>query len=826
MIRVMLPAALLVWFLPHVADAGSPPAQLKAYMPIVIHYAPYAESLWHPAGRGGYWGDGLSGGNGGIRGTSNLTLVMAWLVQAYDEGWLKEAHEAALAAAGLDRATCLRRVREAWTYLAESHRTGGGAARDGKQWGRSWQSSLWVGASGLAALLVWEHLDEDLQDRIRRVLVDEADAKLGVVPRDARPGNTAAEENGWDTHAPAVALALCPQHPHAAGWLRAAQLLAVNTYSAPADRQSETRVGRDRLRDVVCTANLAPDFTLDNHGFFHPSYVKVSGQELGEAWVILALGDRRHGTNYAAAFKPYAMHHLGDVWNKVLLPLLLPEGEFAFPAGQDWALHTGTTQSYFAFVATALQDPLAALAERRGVEIAQFQMRASPSGRIYGQGDFEWWSEPILLKRYVTAMLHFLLAARVPEPAEESALTARDEYRRFPDAQMMVCRTPRYFTSLSLRPTPTALIIPLGEHHLEHPHVVTPRVGSILPAGTIVDDAEHSRPAGRGVVMTYSDGTQAAMVAARNTVLWLSNRPLHPLAIQNDALVTGRGRQIHFASGSRHVPPLVPMEPFRVAGTWINIDGQLGLVSPQGFDYRPAGGLTRRSAAEDLVAPRPGRDGTLLLAGPRFSAEQTRDLAESLRASADFGHWKVQYREGPSEPALRIHVGLVPAPTPSAPLDLQVHGQVSDRSPLANLTDGDPATCVVLRNKAGTGPSSGGPIAIEFRRPAEVPLGSWLRVVPRPAYGPRDVILEVHRGGGWQAIGKATLHDGPADIASPADPPGERFRLTITSGWDRGSKSGAPPRNTQIGELAWMPVMDKDRRFGAASVAFDIRVEE
>ena len=641
------------------AAADDPPPQIAVYTPFFVHYAPHAESIWHAAGSGGYWGDGLATGNGGIRGTSNLTLAMAWLVLAYDRGWLSEKEQSSLTAAGLDRDTCLRRVQASWKYLADCHHTGGGtSAADGKRWGRSWQSSLWVGASGLAALLIREHLDPDLVEDIRRVVVDEANAKVGILPRDAAPGNTAAEENGWDTHAPAIALALFPDDPHAAEWLRSAQRLAVNTYSISADQTAETHVGKDRLRDIVSTANLAGDFTLSNHGFFHPSYLKVSGQELGEAWAMLAWGDRRHHTNLAEQFRPYAMHHVADVWNTVLLPLLLPEGEFAFPSGQDWALHMPTTQSYFAFIATSLQDPLAGLAERRGLDVAELHRRASPNARIFGLGDFEWWWEPILLKRYVTAMLHFVLTTDSPPPANPSVLNARDEYHCFPDAGIFVRRTPRYFASLAIRPTPTALIIPLGAQHLQHPYVITPRTGSILPAGTIVDYVEHQHSAATTVVMSYSNGTQVAMVATRSAVLWLSNGSLNPLAIQNDALVTGRGRQIHSLSGARHVPPLTSMAPFRVAGTWLNVDGQLALVSPQGFDYHPAGTLTRRSAAEDLISPLPGQGRTILLAGPRCSVSETRELADSLQATLEDGRYRIRFQDPQTGVALGVEIGF------------------------------------------------------------------------------------------------------------------------------------------------------------------------
>src|SRR5205823_5966399 len=160
-----------------------------------------------------------------------------------------------------------------------------------------WQSCLWMGAAGPAALLMWNDLPDDLQHGFERITAAEADRIAAKPPKDYHPGDTGAEENGWDSHGPATALALMPNHPNAQKWLKALRIYAVNTYSIKADQTDGAMIGEDRVRDLVTTANLFDDFTLENHGFFHPDYVQVSGQELGEAWMILQLGDHLSGTD-------------------------------------------------------------------------------------------------------------------------------------------------------------------------------------------------------------------------------------------------------------------------------------------------------------------------------------------------------------------------------------------------------------------------------------------------------------------------------------------------------------------------------------------------
>lgn len=808
---------------------AEPPWQVHEYLPFFVTYGCYSEGIWHEVegGGAGYWGDGLAGGNGGIRGTSNVTLMMAMLVYAYDEGWLGASHQEALAGAGLGRDVCLERVSKSWVYLAQGHVTGDGrCAADGKSWGHSWQSPLWVGASGLAALIVWDDLDEEIRRGVERVVVDEAGRKISVEPRDASPGNTAAEENGWDTHAPAIAVALFPEHPNVPRWLRAAQVLAANTHSVAADHESDARLGDDRVGDVVTTTNLADDFTLDNHGFFHPSYLKVSGQELGEAWAMLAWGDRRHGTSFAPRFRPYALHHVGDAWRSVLRPLLLPEGEFAYPSGQDWAVHISTIQSYFAFVATALGDRTAALAERRGFMASRRRMAASSDGRIFGATNFEWWWDPIFVKRATTAMLHFILAPQpTPEPAPESTLRGTTESFFFPAAGIVVHRTPLYFASVSTRGRPTGLMIPLGERHLEHPYLTTPRVGSILPPGTIESFTQHDHALGRAVVMQYAGGSRAAMVGLESVVLWVTAGELSPIAIQNDNTI-GTGRRVHSVDGPRDVPALEPMEAFSTSGTWLNVDDQIGLITEGGFRYVPAGQYTRRSAAEDLVNAIGGPGHTGLLAAPRASAAETERLARTFSIRRVGQVHEVRLRDGVDGPLVCVKVDLGRLVELFPPEGLSTEGQVSENNGLEKMTDGDPATCTVLRTPGGVGPVPEAPVILEFRKPAGAEGASGVRIVPRPGYGPRAVTLEVNRAGAWQPLAKVEVGSQHKDIELADHDGADRFRLTISTGWDRGAQLSHTPRNTQIAELSFLVAEKRPEPSPGADVPFQLRVLE
>ena len=800
-----------------------PPPEVEKYLPFFVTFMPYAETLWHDAQQGGYWGDGGSGGNGGIRGTSNLTLAAAMLVYAADQGWLTPSQQKILSEAGLDRDSLVERIDRSWAYLAAGHLSGDGLCGDGKQWGRSWQSSLWLGASGLAAILVWDDLDAGLRKAISRVVVDEANQKVGVPPPDATPGNTRAEENGWDTHAPAVAVALFPKHENASKWLRTAELLAANTYSIAADQASDVRLGTDRMGDVVTTTNVQNDFTLDNHGFFHPSYQKVSGQELGEALLILRLGDRRHGTALAPRLQPYAMHHVADTWG-VLRALLLPEGEFAFPSGRDWALHISTDQSYFAFIATELGDPAAVLAERRGLAGARIRMRASETGRIHGATNFEWWWEPIFLKRCSTAMLHFAVNRHRPagDSGAESELADSTGTLFLPDAQIVSHRTPRYLASVSMRRRPNGLIIPLGKNHLDHPFLTTPRSGSILPPGTVTDFSRHDHSRGTAVMMNYADGGRAAIVALENVVLWVTSAALGPVAIQNDNVVTGAGRQVICGQETWKFPPMVKTDSLTVEGPWLNVDGQLGLISECGFQYTPAGRLTRRSAAEDLVAPIRGPDGTYLVTAPRYSAKETARGAEDFAVTRNAGNHQIQLRDGPDGPIVQLALDMQPRARWVAPVEISLVGKLGRESTIEDLADNDPTTFAVFYTADGKGPSPDGPVILEFSMPPGATSAGAVQIVPRPGYGPRRIRLEARRETTWHELAGMEIGPDAKIIGLPEETGGNRFRLTILSSWDRGTTPAEGARNTQLAELGFLiPVAPSGSR---PKAVFEIRV--
>ncbi|MGI8905667.1 MAG: hypothetical protein ACR2IE_04155 [Candidatus Sumerlaeaceae bacterium] len=606
------------------AEASGVPMMAREYMNVLTTYGCYAKSIWHEAEPGGYWGDGIDAKNqnGAVRGMCNTMLTYVMLARGLDKGWIAAEDRARLDACGLSRDELTSYAKAQLDYLITHHKSRQPAQQP--QWGFWWQSPLWLGAVGPAVLLCWDELSTPQRDGITRIAGAEADRIAAMPPKDyvAAQGDTGAEENGWNTAAPALALALAPKDPRGDTWWRALKVYALNTYSHPSDRTSTATVGTDIISELVSTASLLPDWTMFNHGFFHPDYVQVSGQHLGEAWLILALGDRLHVTKRAEEFRPYALHHVRDVWEKIARPLLLPSGEFAFPNGNDWTFHCSTIQSYLAYIATALGDPVAADAEGEGIKHVQRRREVSPPGRLLGDSNLEWWWEPLVCKRASTALLHHELAVDIEkaEPQRHRDTEENTEQKAqtwfYPDAKVWVHRNEKFLVTASWGVKPMATIYALVDGHTTTGMYMTlPVEKGLLPTGLsfgapIVYHAKpnaknessvlQAAPSVAGVLLRGTNNERAALIALPNSVVVLGTNPLGPLGIENDSLTTP-GRQLWSdQERARSIPALASQEPV-TCWNWINIDDSFSVITRSRLTYKPAGKWTRKSAAIDLI---------------------------------------------------------------------------------------------------------------------------------------------------------------------------------------------------------------------------------
>ncbi len=261
----------------------------EVYLDCLEDLTLYAESQWHEVdGKPGmgYFGDGISTGNAGIRGTCGMALAYA-----------------TLAAAGRgDRERLVARVEAALRYAAETHVTGSTVCVDGQRWGDGWQTALWTGTLGMAAAILEEDLPPSLIGSCKRVVAHEADRLTRIPPPSGYRGDSKAEENAWNSNAPALAAAWMSDDPRAEEWLATARRYLVNSYTVP-DEDGP-------LAEWITTTTLHPSYACENHGFFHPSYQLVTGMSLGDSWLMARIVDPRAARRLDA----FARHNVLPVW--------------------------------------------------------------------------------------------------------------------------------------------------------------------------------------------------------------------------------------------------------------------------------------------------------------------------------------------------------------------------------------------------------------------------------------------------------------------------------------------------------------------------------
>ena len=190
---------LLFCLLPLISRGGSQ----DLYLQSLTNFETYGESIWHSANYSGappdagYWGDGATTGNGGIRGNAGVALAYAVMVVAEPTS--------------SNNPTRLNHIRQALNYNANTHTTGGYVAEDGDKWG--WNSGTPAPAripgpigkppceaapTAFACFLQQTNLPSATIQAVQTMLISEANHRATVAPCSGWVGDTKAEENGWD----------------------------------------------------------------------------------------------------------------------------------------------------------------------------------------------------------------------------------------------------------------------------------------------------------------------------------------------------------------------------------------------------------------------------------------------------------------------------------------------------------------------------------------------------------------------------------------------------------------------------------------------------
>ncbi len=344
---------------------------------------------------------------------------------------------------GVSREEALRRVKGVLRYCGYTHYSGSYTCVDGENWGGGWHDSSWSTVFAHAAWLVWDELDEPTREMVARVVALEADRFVDREPPSGKVNNTRAEENAWNTRAPAIASVMFPRHPHADAWRTACRRWMMNCLSVAADQDDATLVDGRPVNERVTTENVHADFTLENHGIVYPVYM----------WSSMVNLCQSGGYHVYAGLKPpeATFHHLRDVYD-VYKRLQTWEGLPAYINGSDKFLHLQVVDIFMhSFFAQVLGDREAAHLESVELEILERMQARFDDGRLYPVEEVGPWSRVNNLSFILggSYLLHYVLQNKV-EPVTGLEFERRiSGVSYFPEGKFLLHRTPNKLVSFA-----------------------------------------------------------------------------------------------------------------------------------------------------------------------------------------------------------------------------------------------------------------------------------------------------------------------------------------------------------------------------------------
>jgi hypothetical protein len=230
------------------------------------------------------------------------------------------------------------------TSLARAHRVNQAGG-----WGNGWQTAQWAYITGLGAWLLWNDIeDQHDRDYIEKMIVYESDRFINYeVPyyqdingKVLHPGDTKAEENGWNSRVLQLSTVMMPKHPNHKKWMHKMLELMVSSYSRPSDLNSTVVINGKKVcfcliydiiekflfkvKDWIKGSNIFEDGTLVNHNRIHPDYMQCIAFLLGTPITYAMAGK---ATPEAAFFNDIVVYQALNEHKFSSPPFLKPGGK-------------------------------------------------------------------------------------------------------------------------------------------------------------------------------------------------------------------------------------------------------------------------------------------------------------------------------------------------------------------------------------------------------------------------------------------------------------------------------------------------------------------
>jgi len=360
---------------------------------MLAKHLPYAEAQYKAAG---YFGNGQSVEHG-ARTNADYAFIYAFIYKKCQDQALPNS---------LSFETVKQHALAAIRYSYNTHTANQVMlCTNSVYWGIVWESSMWTESLGYAAWLMWDDLTVADKAAIKKVIVAEANYNLSRTIPTGINSDTKAEENGWDTNILSVAAAMFPEEKNAEAWTLRCKQFAMNTYSVASDiyRKDDVVDGKS-VADWHIGGNLFPDYALENHDFFHTSYLNIPIQEMSES--LLAYKAIQNQTTPTFAVPNALKHNVANVWNSMLKELILPDGCLAMPNGNDWSMYIYDELSTFSAMASIYGDKDALMLESIILQWAKYRQSTTGDGSFLLSPDVAERRMAVTARRLVFAHLY------------------------------------------------------------------------------------------------------------------------------------------------------------------------------------------------------------------------------------------------------------------------------------------------------------------------------------------------------------------------------------------------------------------------------------
>ena len=306
-------------------------------------------------------------------------------------------------------------------------------------WGNEWQSAFWTANMGQGAWLIWNRLPASTQREVADMVVYEANRFLnGPAPYNEFL-DTKAEENAWNSEILVLAYCMMPTHPNRAAWEEKAKEYMVTSFATPEDVKSTKLVDGKPLNQWLRGPNVHSDYTIENHGFFHPDYTTAYYLNMQNLPAYALAGIKA----------PESLFYNAAQLRDILIFLTLPNGWTYYPQSTDWGNFRHDVTIMAQSPNPVLPSATGARCLRWGLDFLKYadSLDAGKTSKNLFRGlNFNCCPLDTMAHVY---LLHYLYGPGAEPLSDRQARTALAGTRLFEQGKCVVCRSENAMASFS-----------------------------------------------------------------------------------------------------------------------------------------------------------------------------------------------------------------------------------------------------------------------------------------------------------------------------------------------------------------------------------------